>query len=47
MADDFIEFKFVIPVAPDANNGGIGAQLGFLCGHGWNPPEHLLREARA
>ena len=47
MADDFIESRFVIPVAPDANNGGIGTPLGFLFEHGWNPPEHLLREARA
>jgi hypothetical protein len=34
-------------LASDANNGGIGAQLDFLFEHGWNPPEHLLREARA
>jgi hypothetical protein len=47
MADDFIEFRVVIPVAPDAKNGGIGTQLDFLLEHGWNPPEHLLREARA
>ena len=32
--------------AADANNDGIGAQLDFLLEHGWNPPEHLLRESK-
>lgn len=31
-------------LAADANNDGIGAQLDFLFEHGWNPPEHLVRE---
>jgi hypothetical protein len=31
----------------DAHNNGIGAQLDFLLEHGWNPPEHLLREEPA
>ena len=47
MADDFMELNFVIPVTPDANNGDIGTQLNFLFERGWNPPEHLPREARA
>ena len=47
MADDFTKFNFAIPVAPDANNGGTGAQLDFLFEHGWNPLEQLLREPRA
>ena len=34
-------------LASDANNGGIGTQIDFLFEHGWNPPEHLLREAGA
>ncbi len=33
-------------LASDANNDGIGAQLDFLLDHGWNPPEHLLREGK-
>lgn len=33
--------------AADANNDGIGAQLDFLLEHGWNPPEHLLREPKS
>ena len=33
-------------LAADANNDGIGAQLDFLLEHGWNPPEHLLREPK-
>ena len=33
-------------LASDANNDGIGAQLDFLLEHGWNPPEHLLREPK-
>ena len=32
--------------AADVNNDGIGAQLDFLLEHGWNPPEHLLRESK-
>jgi hypothetical protein len=32
--------------AADANNDGIGAQLDFLLEHGWNAPEHLLRESK-
>ena len=32
--------------ATDSNNDGIGAQLDFLLEHGWNPPEHLLRESK-
>jgi len=32
--------------AADSNNDGIGAQLDFLLEHGWNPPEHLLRESK-
>ena len=47
MTDDFMEFSFLIPVARDANNGGFGAQLGFLFEHGWNPPEPMLRRPRA
>jgi hypothetical protein len=31
-------------LAADANNGGIGSQLDFLCAHGWTPPAQLLRE---
>ena len=46
MANDFMASNFAIPVAPDFNNGVIGAQL-FLFEHGWNPPEHLLRRPRA
>ncbi len=34
-------------LAADANNGGIGSQLGFLFAHGWTPPERLLREPQA
>ena len=34
-------------LASDANNGGPGFQLDFLLEHGWNPPEHLLRDPRA
>ena len=47
MTDDFMEFSFLIPVTPDANNGEIGTQLDFLFERGWTPPEHLPREARA
>ena len=47
MANDFKRFNFAIPVAPDVNNGVIGAQLDFLFAHGWNPPEHLLRGTSA
>ena len=47
MANNFMEFGFVIPVAPDVSNRGIGAQLDSPFEHGWNPPEHLPREARA
>jgi hypothetical protein len=47
MANDFTKFGLAIPVEPDANSGGIGTQLDFLFAHGWNPPEHLLREAGA
>jgi len=43
MTDDFMEFSFLIPVAPDGNSSGFGAQLGFLFEHGWNPPEPMLR----
>ena len=47
MADDFTEFSFVIPVTRDTDRGEIDAQVGFLFEHGWNPPEHVLREPRA
>ena len=47
MTDDFIEFCFVTPLAPDADNGGTGAQFGFLFERGWNPPEPMLRRPRA
>ena len=43
--DDFVHDIASI-LASDANNDGIGAQLDFLLEHGWNPPEHLLREPR-
>jgi hypothetical protein len=33
-------------LASDANNGSIGSQFDFLFEHGWNPPEHLLREPK-
>ncbi len=41
--DDFVH-DIASTLAADANNDGIGAQLDFLLEHGWNPPEHLLRE---
>ena len=41
---DDVVHDFASSLASDANNGSIGAQLDFLFEHGWNPPEHLLRE---
>jgi hypothetical protein len=47
MVDDFMKFRFVIPVAPDTDNAGIGAQFDVLFEHGWNPPEPMLQGPRA